>query len=113
MIGFRNGREEGASLGILGLCCDWIVHELDFRSWFRSMFVWGYLGLLWALIRLGLLNRDARLKSMVPINKALILYLQPVRYIKSFYLNPVSSIKFFFSLEKDNGEGLWINDPKY
>ena len=45
-------------------------------------------------------------------NMELILYLQPVRYIKSFYLNPVSSINCFFSLEKDNWEGLWINDPQ-
>ena len=31
------------------------------------MFVWGYLGLLWALINLGLLNGDAGPKAMVPI----------------------------------------------
>ena len=30
------------------------------------MFVWGYLGLMWALICLGFLNGDARPKSIVP-----------------------------------------------
>ena len=39
-----------------GLCCDRVVHKPDFRPWSRSVFVWGYLGLLWALICLGLLS---------------------------------------------------------
>ena len=54
-----------------GICCDQIFHKPDFKLWSRSMFVWGYLGLLWVLICLGLLSGDARpksmrLKSMVP-----------------------------------------------
>ena len=43
-----------------------IAHKPDFRPWFRLMFGRGYLGLLWALIRLDLLNRNNRPKVMVP-----------------------------------------------
>ena len=49
-----------------GLNCDRIAHRPDFRPWSRSVFVWGYLGLLWSLIRLGLLSGDVWPKSMVP-----------------------------------------------
>ena len=49
-----------------GLFCYRIAHKPDFRLWLRSMLVWGYLGLLWALICLGLLNGDAGPKAMVP-----------------------------------------------
>ena len=60
----RRGRVWAINPG--GLCCGWITHKSDFRLWSRSVFVWGYLGLMWALIRLGLLNGDARPKAMIP-----------------------------------------------
>ena len=47
-----------------GLCCDRIVHKPDFKPWSRSVFMWGYLGLFWDLICLGLLSGDARPKAM-------------------------------------------------
>ena len=48
-----------------GLYCDRIVHKPDFRPWSRSVFMWGYLGFLWALIRLGLVSEDVETKVMV------------------------------------------------
>ena len=60
----RRGRAWVINLG--GLSYDRIVHKPDFKPWSRPMFIWGYLGLLWALIRMGLLNGDARPKAMVP-----------------------------------------------
>ena len=50
-----------------GLCCDRIVYKPYFKPWSRSVFVWGYLGLLWALIHLGLLSGDVGPKAMVLI----------------------------------------------
>ena len=61
----RKGRVWAINPG--GLCCDQIAHNPDFRPWFRSILVWGYLGLLWALTYFGLLNGDAGPKAMVPI----------------------------------------------
>ena len=60
----RRGRAWVINLG--DLCYDRIVHKPDFKSWSRPMFIWGYLGLLWVLIRMGLLNGDAGRKAMVP-----------------------------------------------
>ena len=39
-----------------------------------------YLGLLWVLIRLGLLNRDAGTKAMVPIGIVRPLFLKMILY---------------------------------
>ena len=68
----RKGRAWAINPG--GLYYDQIAHEPDFRPWSRFMFVWGYLGLLWALIRLGLLNGDAWPKAMVPTLMASLLH---------------------------------------
>ena len=73
-------RECVQAINLAGLRCDQIVHEPRFGPWFGSVFVRGYLGLtcrqgylglklgpgMWALIYLGLLNRGAGLKAMVP-----------------------------------------------
>ena len=60
----RKGRAWAINPG--DLCYDRIAHKSDFRPWSRSVFVWGYLGLIWALIRLDLLSGDVGPKAMVP-----------------------------------------------
>ena len=60
----RRGRAWAINPG--GLCCDRITYKPDFRLWSRSIFVWGYLDLMWAVIHLGLLNGDVGPKTIVP-----------------------------------------------
>ena len=65
------------------------------------MFVWGYLGLQWALIRLGLLNRDAGPKAMVPT-------MPPFFPVRGFSLPYLEKFRIFYFLVVGNGGPLML-----